>query len=282
MLTLLDVLKRTTDYFRKNGVENARLDAEWLLAHVLGLGRLDLYLQFERPMEEAQLVALRPLVKRRAGREPLQYVLGRTEFYGLRLKTDLRALIPRPETERLVELVVEKTDSRPARILDLGTGTGALALALLKQWPEGNAVAVDSSTDALELAAENARELGMADRISFLRSDWYQDLDETQPFDLIVANPPYLTEEEWTTAAPEVREFEPRAALAATGEGRADLEHIITGAFQRLNHSGLLALETGINHHDTLTGHARKTGFSSVESLPDYHDRDRYLFLRKD
>ncbi len=281
MLTLLEVLKRTEGHFRKFGVESPRLDAEWLLAHVLGIGRLDLYLQFERPMEERHLEVLRPLVRRRAAREPLQYVLHETSFHGLVLKTDRRALIPRPETERLVELILEKTSRPPRRFLDLGTGTGALALALLARWTESEAVATDTSDAALALARENAEALGATGRISLRRSDWFRDLPGDEVFDLIVSNPPYLTECEWAAAAPEVREFEPRGALVAAGDGCAALREIVAGASARLVPGGLLAVETGIHHHDTLAAFGRKGGFACIESVRDYHDRDRYLFLRK-
>ncbi len=280
MLTLLEVLKRTTEYFRTRGIENPRLDAEWLLAHVLGLQRLHLYLQFERPMQERELEELRPLVRRRGAREPLQYVLGETGFFSLTIRTDRRALIPRPETERLVELTIDKVECPPIRILDLGTGTGAILLSLLKHWPEAAGTAVDRSDAAMELARENADSLGMAGRAGFLCSDWYDALDDADPFDLIVSNPPYLSPEEWTTAEPEVKDFEPREALAAEESGRADLKTIIAGAPRHLKRGGLLALETGIAQHDSLTEFARRRGFTSIESVRDHHGRDRYLFLR--
>ncbi len=281
MLTLLEVLKRTEDHFRKHGVETPRLDAQWLLAHVLGVGRLDLYLQFERPLEEHHLEKLRPLVRRRAAREPLQYVMGETPFFGLSIRTDRRALIPRPETERLVELILKRFPTPPQSILDLGTGTGAVALALLKAWPRAEAVAVDASTEALELARENAENLGSIGRIRLIASDWYAQLDRSATFDLIVSNPPYLSEGEWETAAPEVHAFEPRGALAAADDGHAALETIIAGAPRHLNPGGLLALETGITQHTRLAAWAENHGFPSVESHTDYHDRDRYLFMRK-
>ncbi len=280
MLTLLEVLRRTADYLGSKGVESPRLEAEWLLASVLGLKRLDLYLQFERPLGEGELDALRPLVRRRAGREPLQYVLGETEFCGLTLKTDRRALIPRPETERLAELVGRRVNGPPGRILDLGTGTGALAFALLHTWPEAVAVAVDRSDEALSLARENAVALGLVERVKLVCSDWYAGLAGEEPFDLIVANPPYLTAEEWRTAEPEVREYEPREALEAERSGLAALEAVVAGAGPFLRAGGLVALETGVEHCEPLADHAARHGFGAVEAETDYHERDRYLFLR--
>ena len=279
MLTLLEVLNRTTAYLEGKGVENPRLDAQWLLADVLGMKRLELYVHSERPMQESELEALRPLVRRRAAREPLQYVLGETEFHGLRLKTDRRALIPRPETERLVELILARAEPPLSRVLDLGTGTGALALALLRAWPDAAAVAVDRSEAALELARENAERLNLAGRVRFRVADWYGGLEDDERFDLIVANPPYLTGEEWAVAEPEVKDFEPREALEADRFGRAALEAIIAGAGAFLAPGGRVALETGVDQHQALCALAGECGFAEVESVRDYHDRDRYLFL---
>src|SRR5437870_6433739 len=149
MLTVLEIIKRTTGFFEQRGVESARLNAELLIGHALGLKRMQLYIQFERPLTEAELEKIRPLVKRRGIREPLQYIMGETEFFGLKLKVDRRALIPRPETERLIELVVGKVTSAPVSILDLGTGSGAIALALAKTWPDATVTAVEKSEQAL-------------------------------------------------------------------------------------------------------------------------------------
>lgn len=189
MLTVLEIIKRTTEFFEKRGVESARLNAELLIGHALGLKRMQLYLQFERPLTEAELELIRPLVKRRGNREPLQYLLGVTEFCGLRLKVDRRALIPRPETEYLVELLAQKLATPPAAILDLGTGTGALALALATKYPSARVVAVDKSGEALGLAGENAKALALAERVQLVASNWFSALPAGEKFDLIVSNP---------------------------------------------------------------------------------------------
>ena len=146
MITLLEVLEKSTDFLEQKGVQDARLSAEWIMAESLGLKRLDLYLQFERPLKEEELGGIREGIRRRSKREPLQYILGNVEFYGVTLKTDARALIPRPETEYLIELLHTKYLNRePSRILDLGTGTGAIAIAMLHTFPDAEAVAVDRS-----------------------------------------------------------------------------------------------------------------------------------------
>jgi release factor glutamine methyltransferase len=282
MLTLLEIIKKTTEFFTQRGVESPRLNAELLIGHALGLQRMQLYLQFERPLAEAELEKIRPLVRRRGQREPLQYILGTTEFSGLALKTDKRALIPRPETERLVEIVIERTTVPPARILDLGTGTGAIALALAKQFADAQVVAVDRDAQALALAAENAQATGLGSRVSFLESDWFSALPAESRFDLIVANPPYLTAEETNAAAAEVRDHEPRAALESGGaDGMDDLRRILESVPKFLTENGWVALETGIAQHTALRQCAEANGFSSVESLQDLTGRDRFVIARR-
>lgn len=277
MLTVLEIIKRTTGFFEQKGIESPRLNAELLVGQALGLKRMQLYLQFERPLAEAELEKIRPLVKRRGGREPLQYIMGETEFFGLKLKVDRRALIPRPETERLVELVTQKLAVAPARILDLGTGSGALALALARAWPEALVTAVDKSAEALALARENAGACGLASRVSFIESDWFAGIAATENFDLVVANPPYLSDEETAAAPPEVKDFEPHSALSAGPNGAADLERIIKSAKSHLAPGGLLACETGIAQHAALVALASAGGYAPVESLRDLTGRDRYL-----
>lgn len=277
MLSVLEIIKRTTGFFEQRGVESPRLNAELLIGHALGLKRMQLYLQFERPLTEAELEKIRPLVKRRGGREPLQYVMGETEFSGLKLKVDRRALIPRPETERLIELVMQRFAAPPATVLDLGTGSGAIALALAKAWPGAVVTAVDKSGDALALARENAEACALAARVTFVSSDWFSGLTAGQKFDLIVANPPYLSDEETAAAQPEVKDFEPRMALSAGTNSAADLERIIRTARPYLAPGGLLACETGIAQHQALVALATAEGYARAESLRDLTGRERYL-----
>ena len=278
MPTLLEIIQKTADFLTKKGVESPRLNAELLIGHGLGLKRMQLYLQFERVLVEAELERIRPLVKRRGLREPLQYIMGETEWSGLRLKVDRRALIPRPETELLIEMVPVLLPVPPVTVLDLGTGSGAIALALAKLYPAANVTAVDVSEDALALASENAGALGLAGRVTLLRSDWFAVLPKEICYDLIVANPPYLTSEETAAAEPEVREYEPLSALASADGGMADLRKIITVASAFLKPGGLLAMETGIHQHGTLGSLIESTGFARSESRQDLTGRDRFLF----
>lgn len=277
MLTVLDIIKRSTEFFQKHGIENPRLNAELLVGHSLGLKRMQLYLQFERPLAEPELARIRPLVKRRSEREPLQYIIGSTEFSGLTLKVDRRALIPRPETELLVEMAVEKCAAlAPAQVLDLGTGSGALALALAKSFPAAQVMAVDVSADALALARENAAALGLEERVHFVRSDWFAAVPERK-FELIVANPPYLSDAETRETASEVKDFEPWGALSAGPAGTEALLRIIAESPRWLAPGGRLLLETGIAQHAELLAAARAAGFTQVESRRDLTGRDRFV-----
>jgi len=280
MHTVLDILQKTTYFFSGKGVESARLNAELIVGHALGLKRMQLYLQFERLLTEPELERIRPLVRRRGQREPLAYVLGTAEFCGLTLKADRRALVPRPETERLVELLQERCVPPPTRVLDLGTGTGCIALALASAWPGAEVVAVDASEEALALARENGESTGLAARVRWLKSDWFSGLPVDARFDLIVSNPPYLTAEETAAAEPEVRTYEPASALTAAEAGMADLRKIIAGAPRFLAPGGWLAMETGIAQHAALLADLANAGLLAGESVKDLAERDRFVVAR--
>ncbi len=277
MPAVLEIIQKSTEFFAGKGIESPRLNAEHLVGHALGLKRMQLYLQFERGLTEPELEKIRPLVRRRAQREPQQHILGETEFFGLRLKTDRRALIPRPETEGLVELVTQLLPTAPATVLDLGTGSGAIALALARHWPSARVTAVDNSPDALALAAENAAALALGDHVVFVRSDWGAALPPNARYDLIVANPPYLSAAETAAAQPEVRDFDPPGALTAPEDGLADLRRILTEAPGRLNPGGLLALETGVAQHPALLRLATEAGLTRPESRQDLTQRNRFI-----
>lgn len=279
MLTVLEIIKRTSEFLAGKQIESPRLNAELLIGHALGLKRMQLYLQFERPLAETELERIRPLVRRRAQREPVQYIIGETDFYGLRLKVDRRALIPRPETELLVENIVAALGERPpARVLDLGTGTGAIALALARGFGAATILAIDSSPEALALAAENAAATGLTERVALRESRWFSAVAPEERFALVASNPPYLSAAETAETPPEVREYEPTTALTAADDGLADLREIVVQSPAHLEPGGLLALETGIAQHATLLELARTAGFARVESKRDLTGRDRFVF----
>lgn len=211
-MTLAEVLQGATDYLAARGVDSPRVDAELLLARALGLTRIELYTQHDRPLTDDERARARALVQRRGEREPLAYVVGDWGFRRLTLKTDARALVPRPETEIVVEHALARIDAVEApRVLDVGTGSGAIALAIKQERPDALVTATDISAEALDLARENAGEL----EVRFVQADLLSGLDGT--FDLVVSNPPYVLAEELDALAPELG-WEPRAALVDEGQ----------------------------------------------------------------
>jgi release factor glutamine methyltransferase len=271
MKTVLEVLQATAPYFQKCGIENARLNIEHLLAHVLGKKRMDLYLEFNRELGSDVLDPLRELVKRRAAREPLQHILGTVEFHGRVFASDRRALIPRPETEQLCELLLG--DPPPRRFVDVGTGSGVIALTLAGAWPEAEALAVDQSENALALARENAARLGLAERVHFQRSDLLAEV--TGDFDLVVANLPYIASAEIPKLAAEVL-HDPASALDGGSDGTALIRRLIAEAPRHLR--GRLALEIGHGQAAALREELARHNFQDIRSVPDYQGRDRFLF----
>ena len=277
MQTLLEILEKTTTYLKEKGLKNPRLEAQVLLSEVLGCKRLDLYLQYERPMEEAILIQLREFVRRRGKREPWQYIVGSVVVEELSLKVDGRALIPRPETEELFTTMVtylERKKHSPKCILDLGTGSGVLAFLFARHCPQAKVVAVEKSVEALDLARENAVLCGLQERVEFVRSDWFNAL--RGKFDLIVSNPPYLSREEWEEVEPEVR-YEPMEALVAEEAGSSDLVHILREARSWLEGGGTLAMEMGEAHHAILEPLALELGYQSAISLKDVRGCRRFF-----
>ena len=283
VLTVLDVVQKSADFLEKKGVDSPRLSAEWLIAHAIGLDRMALYLQFDRPLNEEELNAMRSNVARRGKREPLQYVLGQAQFHELTIKCDSRALVPRPETEQLVERVLNDglEIDQEYRILDLGTGSGAIALALAMGLPKASIIATDVSEDALSLAKENALLCGLQTRVDFRLSNWFESIGDETDFDLIISNPPYLTQSELESAETEVKDFEPLTALVAAEEGLADLRAIIRGSFERLAPGGTLWLETGIEHRAALVEECRNLGYSESEGFDDWSGRPRFVRAKK-
>ena len=277
MLTIREIKERTETFLKKKNVPNARLDTDILIAHSLGITRLDIYLELDRPLTEAQLTDLRTLVKRRASREPLQYIIGSTEFYGITLKVDPRALIPRHETEELIELIVERLVTPPKRILDLGTGSGAIALALASKYLDAEVTATDQCEKAIALAKENAVALNLSSRVTFIKGNWFEPLDAGARFDLIVSNPPYLTEGEMQTAVPEVIDYEPHSALVSGDDGLDDLSLLLKSVPKYLAEGGILALETGIGQADAIKTMALKVSLHG-QTVEDLSERARFFF----
>jgi len=281
MLTVLEILKKTTEFFAGKGIVSPRLNAELLVGHALGLKRMQLYLQFERPLEERELELIRPLVRRRGRHEPLQYIVGETDFHGLSIKVDPRVLIPRPETEQLVELAIQSLATPPSAVLELGTGSGAIALALAQHFPSARVTATDRDASALALARENAVRTGLENRISFTEANWFEGLAPAT-FNLIISNPPYLSADELKLIPEEVRAFEPGHALVAADNGLADFVRIIAAAPSFLANDGLLVLETGEEQHEKIFAELRAAGFASMEGRQDLAGRSRFVVARRE
>ena len=252
--TALALARKAGDHLSAHGIENGRLEAELLLASVLGVKRLDLYLQHDRPVTQEELEAYRTYVRRRLKREPLQYITGEAAFRKLVLRVDRRALIPRPETEVLVGEVLAWARRRPAPVsaLDIGTGTGAIALSLALEGGLSPIVASDVSSEALELAAENAVRVGAQDRIELRHGALFDPVQAGEAFDVVVSNPPYVAEADRAAVAPEVRDHEPEQALFAGMDGLLIIEKLIAGAPAVLRSGGLLALELGLGQAETV------------------------------
>ena len=279
MKTVLEVITATTDYFAKSGVESARLNIEHLLAHVLGNKRMDLYLQFDRPLGEAELAPLRELVKRRAGGEPLQYLLGTAEFLDHTLACDRRALIPRPETEQLCEILLAEAKLetcvwKTGRIVDVGTGTGCIALSLASALPGAEVIGVDISTDALALARENAARVGLAERVKFLESDLLAAA--TGPISLVVANLPYIPSGEIAGLQREVLR-EPLTALDGGDDGLAIVRRLVAQAGKKLAAGGRLALELHYDHPSKLAPEVVRHNFRDTQVVKDYSGHERFV-----
>ncbi len=278
-MTVLEVLQATTGYLKKHNVENPRLNAEHLMAHALGRKRIELYLDFERELSETELVPLREVVKRRSEGEPLQHLLGTVEFCGLTFRCDKRALVPRPETEQLVELVVADCTklNGNSKIVDVGTGSGVIALSLAAKFPKLNVLGVDVSDDALALAQENAERLGFSQRVQFLKSNLLEDIEGA--FDLIVANLPYVSTRDRETLSLEVL-HDPEIALFAGTQGDELVRDLIAQASKRLRPNGMLALEIGLGQSESLFLALAEKNYRDISPKRDYNGVTRFLFAR--
>lgn len=246
--TLLEFLQVTAKFLAGKGIDGARLDAELLLAEVLGLTRTQLYTNFDRPLAEPEIARFRELVRRRSAREPVAYITGRREFWSLEFAVDRRVLVPRPETELLVEMAVEAVRARASErplVADIGTGSGAIAVAVAKELPDARVIATDRSEAALEIAPANAGHHGVADRIEFRRGDGCDALEGAGPYDGIVSNPPYIRSAEMPSLAPEVRDWEPRWALEAGADGMSVTAPLVERAYELLAPGGFLFVEVG-------------------------------------
>jgi len=281
--TVLKVLQWTTAYFERKHLEQPRASAEVLLAHVLKMERVQLYLNFDRPLTSAELASYRGTILRRAAREPTQYITGKQEFWSLELEVTPAVLIPRPETELLVEKTLDLVGNSAKWVLDLGTGSGAIALALAHERPFLRLVGSDQSYEALLVARRNAFRHHLQERIAFVAADLLDGFTSSvAPFDIIVSNPPYIGEQEFPSLAPEIKQHEPSPALLAGSEGLAVIRRILRVAPRYLRDEGSLLLEIGAAHAELLREELPKAhGFAHFEFLRDYAGILRVLHLQR-
>ncbi len=284
--TILKILQWTTSFFTTHQIDSPRLTAEILLAHVLGVRRLDLYLRFDQPLNSGELAAYREVIKRRARREPVAYITGMREFWGIDFAVTPDVLIPRPETEHLVEAALELIPagaSEKWQVLDVGTGSGAIVVSLAVNRPDHSYVASDISAAAITMAAKNAAAHGADAVISFLTGESFAPVQETgQKFDLIVSNPPYIPSEHIAGLAPEVGHYEPHAALDGGPHGLDIIDNLIKEAPNFLKEKGGLMMEIGFDQKDAVTALIEKNGrFDVIRFIRDYSGHDRVVVMKQ-
>lgn len=283
-MTVLEVIKKSSEFLAKKGVDSPRLQTELLLAHLIKLPRMKLYLNFERTLSPAELDALRALVMRRAQREPLQHIIGSTSFCGLEMTVNKHVLIPRPETELLAELAwqfLSTINNPPSTCLDFGTGSGCIAIAIAAKCPTARVVAVDVSADAIAVAKQNAASNGVSDRIEFRCGDGFSTLNGNDKFDLIVSNPPYIASEEIATLETEVRDFDPRGALDGGADGLDFYRRLATEAGAFLKPGGKIIIEFGDDQAKEISDIFMAEHWTVESVHQDYTKRERMLVARQ-
>ena len=283
MWRVVDLLDWTTEYFQQHGVPNPRLDAEVLLGHLLEKSRLQLYLHFEMPVFQEHLTPFRELIKKRIAHTPVSYLTNRKEFMSLDFYVDERVLIPRPETEQLVETILTTKTGEFRRLLELGTGSGVIATSLAMQQPEWEIVATDISEPALAVARKNAETHACISQIEFLSGDLFEPIEAINTngnarFDWIVCNPPYIKNTERDTLSPDVRDYEPEIALFAGDDGLAVIRRLIAEAPKYLVPNGKLILEIGATQADAVrTLLDAESGYATYELFKDYAEKERVV-----
>ena len=273
-------MKQSIDFLQKKGIESARTNAELLLASILRCKRLDLYLKFDRPLDESEISAYREFIRRRSTFEPLQYITGSVEFFNLKLKVTPDVLIPRPETELLVEAIIETVkNNNEISFLDIGTGSGAIAVSLAYKILNSKLMALDISNKALIVAKENAKRYNLEDRINFIQFDILQDdFHELGKFDVVVSNPPYVSAEEYKSLQKEIRDFEPAEAVSDFEDGFKYYSAISEKSNSVLKEKGLLFFELEANSSQRVEKIMIENNFMNIKKIKDYSGIDRIIY----
>lgn len=273
---IIEIIKWGEEYFKLKGFENPKQEIEWLLCDLLQLKRIDLYLKFEDIINKSKLKKLKSWIKRRIEREPLQYITGKVEFYGLKFISTPQALIPRPETERLVDITLNSLKKIPEpKILEIGTGSGCVSIAVSNKKPRANILSLDISKNALELAEINAKS-NNCKNINFLEMDFLNEIPDGR-FDILISNPPYIPQKEIENIMPEVKNYEPRIALTDFEEG-LNFYFRIAKVGRTLIPNGIIILEVGLgNHPQKVFSLFKEAGFNQLELIKDYNNNERIL-----
>ncbi len=282
-LTIIEIVNKSTDFLSSKGIESAKSEVEWILSSVLETTRVQLYLDHENLVSEEKVNSIRDMVMKRGKRIPLQHILGNTNFFGMPIRCDSRALVPRMETEQMVEQIVDRiNNSLDGHVVDLGTGTGAILLSLCSALENCTGTGYDNSMQAIELARENLSGKKCEKRVGFELLDWNELTPDTlgTSANLVVSNPPYLTESEWSESMPEVKEYDPKSALVAGQNGLADIISVIKISSALLSSDGLLVMEIGAGQVRVLET-AIKSYYSHYEFTKDLLGVRRFLWASK-
>ena len=279
-LTYRDIIRKSTEFLLNKGVNSAKCDSEWIVSHLVKTSRMELYLNFDDLVPQEKISEIRNMIIQRGMRIPLQHILESVQFCDLRLKCDGRALIPRPETERLVEIIIESVgEAFNGKILDLGSGSGAIILALCNQLKEARGVGMDKSSEAIALSRENLCLLDLSARVSFKKFDWMLEKYRQEKVDLLISNPPYLSLEEWHSAEPEVNKYDPKDALVSSEGGLAHLRKLLDLSKGALKKDGLIFLEVGLGQAEKVM-EMMKDIFYDIQTRKDFCGVRRYVFAR--
>ncbi|MBK7630144.1 MAG: peptide chain release factor N(5)-glutamine methyltransferase [Ignavibacteriales bacterium] len=279
MITVLEVIKLSTDYLQKKGVESPRANAEILLAEILKCKRLELYLAFDKPLTENEVQLYRETIRKRGLRIPLQYIVGNVEFYGLKLIVNENVLIPRTETELLVEQIINESDKNIVlKILDIGVGSGNISIAIAKNLPISKIFAIDINEGVLNTAKQNAALNILENQIEFKLFDIFKDnVNELGKFDLIVSNPPYISNSDFDELEPELKDYEPKIALTDHSDGVSFYSKIISSSKTLLNANGKLYFEMGKDQYRKISEMMNYEGFTNIKITKDYCGIERII-----
>lgn len=272
MLTVLEAIQLSTAYLEKKGVESARTNAELLLAEILKCKRLELYLSFDKPLKEDELSVYREFIRKRGLRIPLQYILGFVDFYGYKFSVDENVLIPRPETELLVEKIIEVySEKSSVKILDIGSGSGNISIVLGNKISQSIVIGVDISEEAIRIAEKNKKTLMEKDNLSFMKADVFNnDIKSLGKFDIIVSNPPYISLNDFNDLEPELKNYEPRISLTDESDGLSFYKKIISISKDILNINGRIYFEVGKDQYNFICELMLANGFSNISITKDY------------